>query len=124
VSPQPKAATLKADGTKAKRGADGPAEVVVDTIATGEVTVTPRWYCSAGVRTFTPEDMRETVEQIDLVASYGMDCWLRRRDSHGAEFYVGMREGRAYLSNVPADDDAGHVAWSTFKRALVARSKS
>jgi hypothetical protein len=115
-------AAAKPGTIKAAGATDGRSEVTVD-IHGGRVIVD--WLgASCRRRSFTPEDLRDAVRYVEMLAEHsdGQEVWVHQTDSDGAEFYARLHDGRFYADD-RAHDEAPNVPWSTFKRALIARSK-
>lgn len=75
-------------------------------------------------RSFTPEDLAEAVRYVELLAGLadGHEVWMQLHDSDGRRFAARLADDRFYADE-RVHDEAPNVAWSTFKRALIARSK-
>jgi hypothetical protein len=112
VSPSKlKPATIKSSGNR---------DVTVE--RTGNI-VKVTWVCGAE-RFFTPEGLRQAIDNFELATSYNGDVpvWLEDRDHHGTGFACKLAGGRFHADD-SVDGTTYDVPWSSFKKALIARSK-
>lgn len=90
---------------------------------TSDTNVRVTWTCG-GTRDFTPEGLRNAIANLETVAGYGdgVPLWMEDQDHARAKFAVRLHDGRLHADDHPSEG-AHSVPWTTFKRALVARSK-
>lgn len=82
------------------------------------------WTCGAR-RSFTPEDLQFTLENLELIQPFG-DVVFADTDSSGVIFYARILDGRLYVNDSTFGDmeegdmeDVPHVPWLTFRRTVL-----
>lgn len=119
MTPAKKKAAPKPANIKAKNATR---DAIVDT-DDGRVAINWPANCGGGSREFTPEDLREAIDMVERVASFGDDVWFNGQDTDGREYYCRINNGR-FEAHDHVGEELPHVSWSLFKRALEARIKS